>query len=102
MVIDQLRQAILGDGIVLTYHAAQEALEERISVDEIKEALLNGMILEDYPEHQRGACCLVYGKTNLGRDLHVVVTTGKSPVRVITVYEPRLPYWLTPTARGQR
>lgn len=94
-------QVSVGD-VLFTRHGAREASEELISLDEISDAVVNGMILEDYPKHERGPCCLVYGKTKGGRDLHVVVTSDLSPVLVITVYEPRLPYWTSPTERGGR
>ncbi|MCH8205865.1 MAG: DUF4258 domain-containing protein [Chloroflexi bacterium] len=86
----------------MTRHGTQEALAEGITVTEIREAIARGTILEDYPEHQRGPCCLIYGKTALGRDLHLVVTTGRTPVILITVYEPGPPRWVGPETRGQR
>ena len=98
----RIRQAVLQRHLLLPRHGYEEALAEDIAVDEIREAIVDGMILEDYPEHQRGPCCLLYGRTGAGRDLHVVVTTGVSPVVVITVYEPRPPYWTTPQERGRR
>jgi hypothetical protein len=55
--------------------------------------------LEHYPEHRRGACCLVNGSTEEGRPLHVVCTTGQPLLILITVYEPRSPRWLTPRER---
>ncbi|MCH7744476.1 MAG: DUF4258 domain-containing protein [Chloroflexi bacterium] len=100
--MDHIRQGILQEELALTRHAVQEALAEQIRVVEIREAILNGKILEDYPDHRRGPCCLIYGKTNVGRDLHIVATKEKLPVRVITVYEPKLPWWMTPEERGQR
>jgi hypothetical protein len=36
-----------------------------------------------------------------GRPLHVVCTTGKPLLIVITVYEPKLPKWLTPARRSR-
>ncbi len=86
----------------MTHHAVLEAADEGISADEIRETILGGMIVEDYPDERRGPCCLVSGKTTAGRDLHVVVTTVRSPVRIITVYEPLPPRWVTPTERGPR
>ena len=88
--------------MLLTRHGLEEALAEEISVDDIREAVVNGMILEDYPEHQRGPCCLMYGRTMNGRNLHVVVTKDTTPVVVITVYEPKPPSWMTPSERGGR
>jgi hypothetical protein len=98
--IEKIRGDIRERELVLTRHAVQEALADRVTLDEIREALLNGAILEDYPAHQRGPCCLIYGITNDGIDLHIVVTKGKLPVRVITVYKPTPPKWVTPDRRG--
>ena len=99
---EQIREWARQDRVIFTRHAAEEALAEQISESETVEALSNGMILEDYPDEQRGPCCLMNGSTSSERDLHIVVTKGKSPVRVITVYEPRPPHWINPRERGQR
>jgi hypothetical protein len=37
--------------------------EEDIALDHVLEAMETGRILENYPEHRRGACCLLYGST---------------------------------------
>ena len=99
---EQIQQAIQTRDINVSRHALREAIAEVISVDEVRQALLSGMIIEDYPEHRRGPCCLVYGQTDAGRDLHVVITSTLSPVLVITVYEPRAPFWTTPVTRGNQ
>ena len=99
---EQIQQAIQTRDINVSRHALREAIAEVISVDEVRQALLSSMIIEDYPEHRRGPCCLVYGQTDAGRDLHVVITSTLSPVLVITVYEPRAPFWTTPVTRGNQ
>ena len=91
-------QAARGD-IRITQHAQQEMTEEGIALDELIQALAAGEILENYPEHRRGACCLVHGRTVNGRDLHSVCTTFQPVLIVITVYEPKAPRWRTPTER---
>ena len=53
----------------VTQHAQQEMVEEEIRLDEVLAALQRGEILEHYPEHRRGACCLVSGQTDTGRPL---------------------------------
>jgi hypothetical protein len=98
----QIRRLVSEGEILLTRHGDEEALAEHILVADIREALVSGIILEDYPEHQRGPCCLMYGRTKAGRNLHVVVSKDATPVVVITVYEPRPPYWTTPRERGGR
>ena len=84
----QIQQAVRQSGINLSLHAQEEAIADDIFFDEMQEALLNGMIIEDYPPHRRGSCCLVYGQTEAGRDLHIVITSSLVPVLIITVYEP--------------
>jgi hypothetical protein len=99
-ILNLLKSAITAKELELTMHAAKEVYEESITPEEILQSLANGQILENYPDHRRGACCLVYGSTNTGRSLHVVCTTARKPVLIITVYEPRLPKWIAPTQRS--
>ncbi len=83
----------------VSQHAQQEMVEEEIRLDEVLAAIERGEILEHYPEHRRGPCCLVSGMTGEGRPLHVVCTTGQRLLILITVYEPRPPKWVTPRQR---
>jgi hypothetical protein len=85
----------------VTQHAQQEMAEEEILLTDVLSALRRGRILEHYPDHRRGSCCLVCGYTGSGRPLHLVCTT-QSPVILITVYEPKPPKWETPTQRGNK
>ena len=47
--------------IKLTLHAHQEMVEEDITVSELLAGLENCTLLENYPDYERGACCLVCG-----------------------------------------
>lgn len=92
------KQAMAGE-IRITQHALAEMEDEDIVLDEVLMAIANGLILEDYPEHKRGSCCLLYGYTFSERHLHIVCTTALPVLLIITVYEPLLPKWITPTQR---
>lgn len=87
------------ENIRVTQHAHEEMVEEDISLDEALESIASGEILEDYPEHKRGACCLLGGHTRAGRPIHVVCATALPRLIIITVYEPVPPKWVTPTRR---
>lgn len=76
--------------------------DEQITLDEVLSAIAHGQILEDYPEHKRGSCCLLYGRTFAGRHLHVVCSTARPLLIIITVYEPILPKWVGPTQRREK
>jgi hypothetical protein len=99
LTIDWIRERVEHREYLITLHAHQECQDESIDLREIEEALLTGLVIEDYPEDKRGHSCLVYGRAS-GRDLHVVC--GRSTTDwlvVITAYVPRPPKWVTSTLR---
>jgi hypothetical protein len=99
-ILALLGRAVREGRLVISLHATEEALAEHITRPEIEAALLDAHLLENYPDWWLGPSCLVYGQTDAGRDLHVVVSYSGLPVTIITVYEPRPPKWIGPTTRG--
>ena len=59
-ILARIRTQAAGGDFRITQHAQQEMTEEGISLDEVLQAAAGGQILENYPEHRRGACCLLY------------------------------------------
>jgi len=96
----RIRAQLETESVRITQHAHEEMVAEDIALQEVFEALEQGEILENYPQHRRGPCCLVSGLTGQGRPLHVVCTTAQPLLIVITVYEPKPPKWITPRRRG--
>jgi len=41
-------------------------------ISEVREALINGIILEQYEDTGRGESCLVAGFTDIGKPIHIV------------------------------
>lgn len=99
-ILSLFKQAVQEQQIVISLHAAEQALAENITRLEIEVALFNAQLLEDYPNWWLGPSCLIYGRTPGGRDLHIVASYSELPITVITVYEPCPPKWITPTLRG--
>jgi hypothetical protein len=95
----RIRIQARAENVRITEHAQQEMVEENIILDEVLEAIGRGQILENYPKHRRGACCLLNGLTQNGRPLHIVCTTTRPVLIIITAYEPKPPKWVTPTQR---
>lgn len=86
----------------LSLHAEDERAAEEtgfIERREIAEAIERGEIIENYPDDMRGPSCLLYGRTAAGRPLHLVCTTSRPRLIIITVYEPTPPAWTTPRER---
>ena len=87
-ILKQIQQQTITEQLRLTQHAQQEMVEEDIVLDDVLEAIATGQILEYYPEHRRGARCLLGGYTYTGRALHIVCTTANPILIIITVYVP--------------
>jgi hypothetical protein len=100
-VIARIRAQANAENIRITQHAQQEMVEENVTLNDVLETITAGQILENYPEHRRGTCCLINGFTKNGRPLHVVCTTIQPVLIIITVYEPKPPHWITPIQRRQ-
>jgi len=83
----------------LKLHAVERASIRGIDPLEVKEALLNGEIIENYPEDKRGHSCLVYGKTRIKKDIHVLCGVAYDILWIITVYEPDPEEWVNPKMR---
>jgi len=54
----QIVRQIRADQIRLTIHAHQEMVAENYSLDDVFAALGDCEMLENYPDHKRGACAL--------------------------------------------
>lgn len=66
-----------------------------ISVQEVREAMVNGVIIEDYPNDKYGPSCLILGFTQLNIPLHIQCSYPSRPVvKIITLYEPNPARWV--------
>lgn len=81
--------------IIYTEHALDEmnAEEEIISCDEIREVILKGGIIEDYPEDSRGHSCLMQAFTSKRRYIHIVCSPKENYLGIITAYIPASGRW---------
>lgn len=68
--------------------------DRMISVDEVRDAVLFGEVIEEYPDDQRGESCLVF-HTKDNRVLHVVCSPKLEYLAVITAYLPSPDQWST-------
>ena len=99
-MIDEIRKKIAVDAFEISKHAVDQTIIRRISVPELREAISNGVIIEDYPDDKYGPSCLIHGKTGGGRAIHVQCSyPSRQLMKVITVYEPDPERWIDFTVR---
>ena len=75
-------------------HAVERMFERGISMEDVRQVIQSGKVIEDYPNDKPFPSCLVLGKAE-GKPLHVVIATDKEVNRaiIITVYEPNPSQW---------
>ncbi len=100
--LTHVRRLAEADAVLFGPHAldAMEQEEPRFTVEDVYEGLRAGSILENYPEAVRGPCCLVNGTTRRAQPIHIVCTTTRTPLFIITVYEPKPPRFVNPSQRS--
>ena len=66
--------------------------DRMISTDEIRDAVFNGEIIEEYPNDERGESCLVFHLKD-NRVIHVVCSAKAEYLAIITAYIPSPDQW---------
>lgn len=83
-----IREKIAKGEYDLSEHAHKERQIEKITVEEIKQAIFKGDIIEEYKDDPRGENCLIADKL-----LHVVCGFRNERLLIVTVYRPESPTW---------
>jgi Domain of unknown function (DUF4258) len=93
-LIEEIRQKIADEQFEFSKHAVDQSILRNILVKEVKDAIANGQIIEDYPDDKYGASCLISGLTQDERPIHIHCSYPSRPlIRIITLYEPSLQRW---------
>ena len=92
--IEAIYEKIKQDQFELSKHAVDQSIIRRIRIQEIKEAIAQGQIIEDYPDDKYGASCLIAGFTAANRPLHIQCSYPSRPlIKIITIYQPTAKRW---------
>ncbi|MDO8444700.1 MAG: DUF4258 domain-containing protein [Deltaproteobacteria bacterium] len=93
MKMKDIQHKIRSGDYTFSDHAVKRMIKRDILRHEVEEAIFQGEVIEEYPDDKYSPSCLLYGKTNDGRDLHIQVSTPPSVV-IITAYEPDKEEWI--------
>ena len=104
MDIEIIRERIRAGTYLIKSHAVQHALKEGFERKHMVEAILDGTLLEEYPEAQRMLIC---GKTSLSQSvdiyLHVVCEYADSIyIELVSAYIPDELEWEKPPFRRRK
>jgi hypothetical protein len=93
-LIVKIRHKVAENQFEFSKHALDQSILRQIRVQEIREAIANGQVIEDYPDDKYGSSCLIGGLTEAQRPIHIQCSYPTRPfIKIITVYEPNLQKW---------
>lgn len=102
-MIEDIRAKFARDEFEFSKHTTDQSILRNISVQEMREAVKLGEIIEDYPEDKYGPSCLIFGFTQAKRPIHVQCSYPSCPIiKIVTVYEADPAEWIDFKVRRQR
>lgn len=104
ITIDTLRNLCKDETILMTQHVYSRCRERGIHYTDIKNAIIHGEIIEQYPDDYPYPSCLTLGACVNGRYIHVVCGVGEGKLWIITSYYPDPEKWESDlkTRRGNK
>lgn len=91
--IEDLIQYFENDMVFATAHSSERFRQRNIKISDIRNAIENGEIIEQYPDDYPFPSCLVLGKSIINKPIHVVMSDEGSSSRIITAYYPDNNKW---------
>lgn len=104
MDIQDIIDALRHNRIRITDHADEETHADRLTFDEVFFSVLQGEIIEGYPDDTPYPSCLIYGDTFGGEPVHSVWAYNEHNrwAVLITVYRPDPERWINWRERRPR
>lgn len=75
-------------------------MNDSLTIRDVESSILNGQILEEYPDTGRGESVLIAGRTVSGTPVHVVYGRRGDYGVMVTVYIPGPPKFVDPFHRS--
>lgn len=93
-ILERAREAAAKRILFLPHALNQMNTPDRmISTQEVRSIILQGELIEDYPDDVRGHSCLILGYGEQNRALHVVCAPKSDYLAIITAYLPDSGLW---------
>jgi len=102
-VLEEVRTKIRNNQFEFSEHAVDQSIIRHISVQEMREDIAKGEVIEEYPNDKYGPSCLILGFTLAGHPLHIHCSyPSRALVKIITLYRPNPQRWIDFRIRRHR
>ena len=86
--INDLKKRWSEDKVQLTNHGLKRMALRNISIDDVGNCVMNGEIIEEYPDDYPYPSALIFGRKLTGEIIHAVCGIDGEKIYFITAYEP--------------
>lgn len=90
--IEELRKLCKENKIEWTLHAIKRLRQRNIKTSDVEQCILQGEIIEQYPNDKPFASCLMYAVVKL-ENIHIVISCDKEKIYIVTAYRPSADKW---------
>lgn len=94
--LEWIKTCVTNQRYVYSAHADKERQADFLTLDEVEQAIVSGIIIESYEDTGRGPSCLIAGFTKTGKPIHIVAGRKADALVIITVYIPGPPKFINP------
>lgn len=100
-MIQNIIEAINLNQVIVSRHAREKAEERNLFLDEIYFSVIQGEIIEDYPNDKPYPSCLIHGQNKKRDPIHSVWAYNQDTgyAVLITVYRPDPNKWINERIR---
>lgn len=102
MTFAEIRTLVRKGNYLFSDHADEERTKDNWTVDDIKEAILSGEVIEERLNDPRGESRLISGFSKKGEIIHVVIGMRFGFPVIVTVYKPSENAWTSGKIRKRR
>ncbi len=93
-MLDRIKELVREEKYAVKLHTRKRMIERDIGIEEVRQAIENGEIIEEYLDDKPLPSCLIYGKTEEGRPIHAVIAVDEDIVAIVTTYQPDEKKWI--------
>lgn len=86
--INNLREHYRRESVIITVHAQERLRQRGIRAKDVRNCIMTGEIIEQYPDDFPFPSCLILGKSESEKPMHVVASEEGTGSRIITAYFP--------------
>ena len=95
ILLSEIKKAVKEGRVRITDHADEEMAKDKLTYNDVKEAISKGVAIESYADDKPFPSCLVYGNHE-EKHVHTVCAYSKEDkmMVLITVYIPDADKWI--------